>query len=304
MGQPKQRKLKLHSNDNVLDLHMEIGGTEDMTLTEEEVITEHIRDMKLDKLVKPEEFHALLPTVKDIYPCNKRRFTVSNYHCQLMEELRRGGVFRAGSSDMLRGVISLGIVALCRGFDIQKRKLEKMFQVNDGDRVEKNFKQLERALKCLNCKEENTRIFLHNLVSNSNKTRYGEHIWGKLYSPYDMVTPEYSKEKPKVSAALMASCKIITKDKFELSKAIRLTRKVDNQKLDGNISWRLAIALDDLRVKKYQNLKTSEITRVCFVSGLFIICKWIKSGRFSKEEFGFNGLMHKLNDYIGDTCVL
>lgn len=295
----KKNNLKLHRNDKVLDLEMEIEGTDDMSI--DDSITDFIKGMKLETRVTPEEFHSTLPSTKDIYPPKKRGCTISNYHWCFMEELRRCQLFRVQTSEMLRGVLSIGIMSNCRAEDIDTVVIDKLMIHCKGERVKRNFKQLDNALKQTDFSIKKDRKFLERLVCSSNKSQYGVHIWWKLFTGYDDMKPQYNKTEIEISGRILEECKLITKDSLALSKACMLKKNPDNQKAEAYVSWRLVIALEELRTKKHPNLKVTEITRMCFISGLFVIAKWIIKKKFCKDEHSYCVIMHKLNRYIAET---
>ncbi len=280
------------------DLYEELFGTDDMTSGDDN-ITDFIKDMGLEKNVTPDEFHSLSALSKtELYPAKVRSCTISNYHWCFMEALRRGGVFRMSTADTLRAVLSTGIVSVCRGHDVDRDIIDKVVEVNEGERVKKNFDLLDRALSNFDLNDRKDKKFLKNLVCKSQKSQYSGHVWGKIYSPFEDEKPKYNRNSIRLKGGVVDECKTITKDSLKLSKAAALKKNKDNQKVEASISWRLVLAMEELRVENYPSFKVSEMTRLCFISGLFIVAKWIIKRAFCKDEYSYCELMHNINRYI------
>jgi hypothetical protein len=270
-----------------LNPEMEIEGTDDMTW---------IDDKELQRV-----FFDLMNFDSKRFPKKKRVvFKVPRNMHNAMLKLEESGVFKADKSEMYRGLIGFGLIAMASQRGLCKRKVEAIILACKGSRVQSNIKKLDEALGYLD-RNKNTEKMLENNIKKHGNNAYGiilNLFLGKSEivkgGDCKIIVPLHIKKRCKGAIE-----EINGNDRFYIPKI----NGVENPRIDIKIPMPLAFIARILKESYDKPKMLSEIYRCAFTTGLEIVCNWVILGTIPEDEYNFCKIWHNIYDYLTDNCA-
>ncbi len=254
----------------------------------------------IENKVRPEVFYGLLSLLKgDKFGNQRASFTVSNYHYSLMEHMRNK-IIRARESDMIRALVGTGTLASARQKGICGRQVKAVISNCKYHRIENNMRKFEISLSKLDLNDERTKKFLKEIVIRYGNNPYGKEIWNRIWNSWDTPKVQFAPGEIVVSGYLISQCRNITKKPLQ-RKMYELKSDTTNKQLKVNMSERFYIIGFEYAKSFCEKKLFSAYLRGFFVTGLFILAKWILKNKISREEYDFFKLIHCIDSFAAES---
>lgn len=253
----------------------------------------------LENTIDPETFFDLGLFSTGRMGNKQVKVTVSHKHMYLADRLRESGLFRISTSHMNRGLLILGLLADCLYNNICQKKAINVIKQSRGCRRTHNSKEINIAIGYLNKNDETDDLLFQNFMKYGNSL-YGGNILAFMPS-YNINTPKPRKAgKAVIPLELENLCKSYsqaspTDDKYKIS------RKIKNEKFLIWIPNHIKIMSFILMKSSITHTRLiSDIYRGGFVTGLYIMCRWIIENRMSIDEYCLCKMLHNIYDYLSE----
>ncbi len=255
----------------------------------------------IENKIPPEMFYNLLSIFKnDKFGNQRTTFTVSAYHYSLMEIIRNGDLVRARESDMIRALVGTGTLASARQKGICGRQVKAVISNCKYHRTENNMRKFEISLSKLDLNDERTKKFLKEIVIRYGNNPYGKEIWNRIWNSWDTPKVQFAPGEIVVSGYLKNQCRNITKKPLQ-RKMYELKSENSNKQLKVNMSERFYIIGFEYAKSFCEKKLFSAYLRGFFVTGLFILAKWILKNKISREEYDFFKLIHCIDSFAAES---
>lgn len=254
---------------------------------------------RLEDMVKPEAFFDLTSFSSGRIGSKQARVTISHKHMYLADRLRESGLFRISTSHMNRGLLILGLVADCLYNNICQKKAVNIIKQSKGCRQKHNAKEINTATSYLDKNDETENMLFNNFIKYGDSL-YGGNILGFMPTYINKIPRPHKAKKVVIPLQLENLCKSFsqtppTSDKYKIS------RKVKNEKF---LIW----TPNHIKIMSFALMKSSiihtrlisDIYRGGFVTGLYIMCRWVIENRMSVDEYYLCKILHNIYDYLSD----
>jgi hypothetical protein len=307
----QKKRAKTPFNHPVAPQHdTEITGISNMDSKEADIELQARKYAGIEKKVNPSLFYDLTGTLKnDAFGKKKKTFDVSQFHGVNNEMFSSAGFIECSTSDMVRGQVGLGAIALSSMGGVAPKTVENTIDkiVTMSDRVQRNALHLDGLLNIVLPPGDTRSVsFLRKLVSKHGKNQYGAQILQKLMVITGKIQepPKYLKTKGIVSKACLDRCEALTKDTltdkiYVIDKEAK-DKGADNYKLNLYISRRIWGLLTDYKRVYFASGVMATMVRAAFVTGQYIIAKSVLSGKLSKDEMAFYIICQEIAKYGRD----
>lgn len=307
----KKKKTKTPFNHPVTPQgDTEINGITNMDGKEADKELQARKYAGIEKKVNPSLFYDLTGTLKnDAFGKKKKTFDVSQFHGVNNEMFSSAGFIECSTSDMVRGQVGLGAIALSIMGGVAPKTVDNTIDkiVTMSDRTQRNAFHLDGLLDIVLPPGDTRSVkFLRKLVSRHGKNQYGAQILHKIMVATGTVQapPTYTKTKGTVSKACLDRCEVLTKepltDKIYVIDKEAKDKGADNYKLNLYVSRRIWGLLTDYKRVYFASGVMSTMVRAAFVTGQYIIAKSILSGKLNKDEMAFYIMCQEIAKYGRD----
>lgn len=258
------------------------------------------------KHVTSDLFYMFSALKKDKFENDESTFVIGIMHESLFERLR--DLFKMKPSDMRRACVSMGIVAQAKHGNIMSKTIKPLIKMERLERDAYMTKRFQKSLDRLIPQKLVSREALEDAVRRHGNNKWGDAIWKKLNKVWCMPALVFESSEIIIPEALEEQCrqmtaKPLTAEMYKLSTKRRRGKKlVDDDDVDAlnlrvsvTISNRfLIIAREIMRLYLPDKLK-SQAFRGFFITGLYILAKWVISGKMDKTEYDFAKLISALD---------
>lgn len=287
------------------DLHEDLQiQSANGTMNDEEILyqTTKTQYIGIDNKISPESFYDLsaLSTVDKFRPVKiPARIGIVAY--ALMSSFRMEAM-KMSEADMIRGLISIGLIALCRQKNINSHLIDSAIKLYSGQRQISMDKRFQVSLELLDFDNASTVEVVSRIVCERPKQdKYGVLLWSRLHQVWSKKTPNYTiSRKWCVSPNLLKKCRSFVRDGLS-DKMYELRNKSKDNSVDSqnpSITIRLSRRFTILSFE-YSKIYASgklpgQLYRGYFNVGLYILSKWAIQKKLSNYEYMFKQMIHDL----------
>jgi hypothetical protein len=287
------------------DLHEDLLiGSVDGSMIDDDILFQTTRTQYLgiENKMSPESFYDLsaLSTVDRFRPVKiHARIGIIAY--TLMSTFRMEAM-KMSEADMIRGLVSIGLIALCKQKNINFDLIESTIELYSGQRQISMDKRFNVTLELLDFNSASTVDIVSAIVCGRPRNdKYGVLLWNRLHQVWSKKTPEYTKSRKWcVSPNLLKKCRSFTKDGLS-DKMYELKNKSKNNSVDSQnpsitirISRRFTILSYEYNKFYGAGRLPGQLFRGYFNAGLFILSKWALQKKLSNYEYMFKHMIHDL----------
>ncbi len=228
------------------------------------------------------------------------KVTVSEKHMYLTNRLRESGLFRINTVDMNRGLLMLGILADCFHNNLCQKKSTNIIRQSRGCRQVHNIKEINTVVSHLDKGEKTDDLLFDNFI------KYGDNIYGRSilnYTPMHDLNSPRSNPSPKVKVPIEIKnlCKAFSQEPPTDSR-FKVSRNSKNDRFMIWIPVHIKIIAFSMMKSSLVNTRLlSDIYRGGYVTGLYILCKWIIGGKLPADEYCLCKIMHNLYNYLAEN---
>lgn len=250
----------------------------------------------IEKKVRPEMFYDFLHLRRgDCFENDESTVLISIAHYTLMQKLR-SQIMKVKKSDMVRGLVSLGTVAHARQCNIATDTVNALISFNRSERKAEMNSRFDKSFKRLNFDDERTKKSLKYMVKRHGNNKYGEKLWDKLFSTWDVPKVNFEELEINIPNSVIETCekmtnKHLTDDIFTLTKERGFTADVKNMPLCLTISNRFLVIQDEYTKLFMPDKMRGQILRGFLVTGLHILAKWVVARKVSRLEYDYGKLI-------------
>ena len=228
------------------------------------------------------------------------RMTISEKHMYLADRLRESGLFRMKSPDMNRGLLILGLVTEALYYTVCDAHAHNIVSECSNSRRKINAAALNLAISYLRKNDKSDQMLFENFI------RYGDCIYGGSILGY---IPQHAQNNPQprkdVSIVVQPDIKTLCKN---FSKDVPDANKFKLKKSNGNKNIPIWVP-NQIKILSYSLLhrsihKTmlmSDMYRAGYVTGLYVLCKWILEEDIPKDEYCFSKILHNIYIYMSEN---
>lgn len=289
-------------NENIHE-ELQIGGL-DGSMDDEyiEFQTATTQYLGIEEKVTPELFYDLSAlTTNDKFRPVKIHARIGIIAYTLLTAFRMEAM-KMSEADMLRGLICLGLIALCKQKNINLNLIEPTIKLYLGQRQVSMDKRFEAALELLDFDSVSTIQVVNEIVSGRPQNdKYGVLLWSRLHKAWSREKPRYIKTRAWTpSRSLINKCKAFVKagmsDKIYELKNKSKNNSVDSQNpnLTIRISRRFAILSYEYSKFYATGKLPGQLYRGYLNAGLYVLSKWLIQKKLSNYEFEFKKMIHEL----------
>jgi len=281
----------------------EIGATDGSMIDDEIVFqTSKTQYLKLEDKIQPESFYDLSTlSLADRFRPVKLQARIGIIPYSLMSAFRMQAM-KMSEADFIRGVISIGIISLCRQKNINTDLIDPTIDLYSGQRSLSMDKRFNVTLELLDFHNTGTISVVDGIVCGRPRNdKYGVLLWNKLHPVWSKQIPDYHKPKKwLVCPELLKMCRSFVKDGLT-DKMYALSAKVKNSQVDSQnpsitirISRRFTILSYEYSKYYGSGKLPGQLYRGYFVAGLYILSKWAIQKKLSNYEYFFKQMIHDL----------
>jgi len=287
------------------ELHGELpidGHDGNMVDDEIEFQTSRSQYVGIENNIVPESFYDLSAL------SNSDRFRPVKIHARIgiiaytLMSVFRMEAMKMSEADFIRGLISIGLIALCKQKNINSNLIEPTIKLYSGQRQVSMDKRFSVTLELLDFDNASTVAVVSRIVCDRPRNdKYGVLLWNKLHQVWSKKVPEYIMSKKwTINPNLLKKCQLFSKDGLS-DKMYELKNKAKNSNVDSQnpsitirISRRFTIL--SFEYSKYYGIGKlpGQLFRGYFNAGLFIIAKWALQNKLSNYEYMFKQMIHDL----------
>lgn len=230
----------------------------------------------------------------------QEKFTVNFSHFFIAEQIRTSGMFKVSRNEFERGLVSLGTMVQAHTYGIQYKSLERIQERCAGLRVEVNKKILTSLLSCIDTKKDKaSKKVILDQINLYGANMYGSMLFCHVEGWGDKDVSRGVKHAI-IPTHLTNSCRNILRDVPDEDKAMRLLRNSNNHRVTIYLPKEICFLNYELSNLIHTYHIKSDIFRLAYVTGLYIVAKMTKDKRIPIEEFCFNNICRNLSKYIMD----
>lgn len=250
----------------------------------------------IEKKVKPEMFYDFLHLRRgDTFENDESTVLISIAHYTLMQKMRTQ-IMKVKKSDMVRGLVGLGIIAHAKQRNISSDTVNALVTINRSERKAEMNKRFDKSMSRLKFDDEKTKKALKYIIKRHGDNQYGKKLWVKLFNPWSMPEIDFEESDINVPNNVLETCKTMTKknlkdDMFALKKEHRMNADAKNMPLCLTISNRFLVIQDEYTKLFMPDKMRGQMLRGFLVTGLHILAKWVIAGKVSKLEYDFGKLI-------------
>jgi hypothetical protein len=302
----KKKQFILHRNEVTPQPDTEISGVALMDAKEADQFLHDNKYKGIEKHVKPEMFYYMAGLLKgDKFKCKLRNFSISQFHGVSIDMFLECGFVEASKQDIIRGLVGVGIVALCGKGGVNQKGVDNTTKMISRltTRTEDNEERLRENMDILDVHgSDKCKVFLRKLVTKHGNNRYGLSIMDYIsrstgrHEP----TPKYVKGKNFYIPSMLERCETVTKE--PLTDAMYV---LDAEKEPYSVSlymskrlWGLAF---DYKKVYCSTGPMSGVLRAGLLTGLYCLSKWVLAGKMNKNEMDYFMLIREINRYGRDN---
>jgi hypothetical protein len=262
-------------------------------------ITNKNNNLLLENTIDPSTFFDLGSFSNGRIGNKQIKVTVSEKHMYLSNRLKESGLFRINTVNMNRGLLMLGLLADCLHNHLCQKKATNIIKQSKGLRYVHNIKEINSVVSHLDKGEKTDDLLFDNFI------KYGNNIYGASILNF---IPMYNLNSPKANAMTRVKipveiknlCKAFSKEPPTDSR-FKVSRQAKNDRFLIWVPNHIKIIAFSLMKSSLVNTRLmSDIYRGGYVTGLYILCKWIIKGRLPSEEYCLCSIMHNLYNYLAE----
>lgn len=287
------------------NLHKDLPiGPADGSMNDEEILFQTTKSqyMGIENKILPESFYDLSAlSTSDRFRPVKIHARIGIIAYTLMTAFRMEAM-KMSEADMIRGLISVGLIALCKQKNINSNLIEPTIKLYSGQRQISMDKRFSVTLELLDFDNASTVEEVSRIVCERPRNdKYGVLLWNRLHQVWSKRVPEYVKaRKWHVNENLLKKCKSFSRDGLS-DKMYELKNKAKNSNVDSQnpsitirISRRFTILSFEYNKFYGTGKLPGQLFRGYFNAGLFILSKWALQKKLSNYEYMFKQMIHDL----------
>lgn len=290
-------------NDNNLHEDLPIGSV-DGSMDDDEVLFQTTKSqyIGIQNKISPESFYDLSAlSTNDKFRPVKIHARIGIIAYTLMSSFRMEAM-KMSEADMIRGLISIGLIALCKQKNINSNLIEPTIKIYSGQRQISMDKRFNVTLELLDFDNDSTVDVVSRIVCERPRNdKYGVLLWNKLHQVWSKKVPEYIMSKKwTINSNLLKKCMAFSKDGLS-DKMYELKNKSKNNSVDSQnpsitirVSRRFTILSFEYNKYYGTGRLPGQLFRGYFNAGLFIISKWALQQKLSNYEYMFKQMIHDL----------
>lgn len=235
-----------------------------------------------------ENYHAVLkPT--------QRTITISEFHNCVLTAICDEGIFAASYSGLASMFIEIGSISLCRNYEISHKHIDSIISMclntasaNRSESGNSIMQLTENILRIIDLDD-------YDKVWNIYEKYCDSKIVRNCY--YLLCNAELKKlqEKDLLGEAVKAKCKSLLKEKLT-SSVLSVKKLKENKSFKVSVSGDFSKLILAIRNHLYRTKLISEVTRLCFVQGLYIISDIIIRKKVNVDEIGAKLVISELEN--------
>lgn len=263
-------------------------------------IQKNSKKLTLENMVDSATFFDLALFSSGRIGSKQIKVTVSPKHMYLADRLRESGLFRISTPHMNRGLMILGILADCLYNNLCQKKAINVIRQSKGCRHTHNVETLNTAIAYLDKTNEANQLLYQNYV------RYGNSIHGTnivAYLPmFNLSSTKPHKIKKVVVPVELEKLCMAFSQAPPTDKKYAISKKVKNEKAMIWIPNHIrVIAFALMKSSIVHTRLMSDIYRGGFVTGLYIMSRWVIENRLSVDEYCLCKILHNIYDYLTEN---
>ncbi len=227
-------------------------------------------------------------------------FTISENHMYLVNRLKESGIFRINYSQMHRGLLILGLLTECLYHNLYEKKVTNIIQKSKMSRQQFNVAEITSVIGLLEKNDDSDNMLLRNYIKYG-KCKYGAHVSNFISDIIGPATQSYGTvDKVAISQSIKRLCESYSKEPPADSK-YKLKRNKSNEYVKFWLPNQVKIICFNLLKSGIVDTRImSDIYRSGYVTGLYVMCKWIIASRIPLDEFLYCKIIHEIYDYLSE----
>jgi hypothetical protein len=282
----------------------ELIGSSNGEMNDENIVfqSNSAQYLKIEDKIQPESFYDLSTlSIADRFRPVKIQARIGIMPYSLMSSFRMQAM-KMAEADFIRGIVSIGIIALCRQKNINSDLIGPTIKLYSGQRTISMDKRFNVTLELLDFHNTSTIAVVDGIVCGRPRNdKYGVLLWNKLHPVWSKKTPDYYKPKKWIICPeLLKKCRAFVKNGLS-DKMYELSAKVKNSQVDSQnpsitirISRRFSILSYEYSKYYGSGKLPGQLYRGYFVAGLYILSKWAIQKKLSNYEYFFKQMIHDL----------
>ena len=246
----------------------------------------------IENLSTPDVFFNLMGWTDKECHTEKAHYSISNFHYAVSEKL--SSVFGTEKfSNITRAITSLGVLSLAKFYNVMDEQVEKIIEDSNDKGFELLKKEIEYVCSCKNIKSNKTKERLLNIAG-----LYGNNKYGNILKAMLNIDIDNSLKNNKIMKVDTESFKSICEKELN-DNMYKLKRNSENYSVVTYVSKVIGHINNKIRHNYRRNDTKSEIYRGAYLAGLYIISKWIRSGKLlNHDEWYSASLISDIKDVV------
>ncbi len=254
---------------------------------------------RLEDMVTPEMFFNLGCWTTGKIGSKVLKFTMGEKHMYLTNRLKESGIFRVNYTQMHRGLLSIGLIVESFYNNIYEKKSTNIIQKSRMARQRYNVNELSTAIAYLDKNDDSDDMLLSNYILYGS-CQYGAYILNNIMNHAGSSTAPINNTKIKIPDEIKTLCKNFSKEPPNNSR-FKLIRSSKNERITILLPNHIKVLVFGLLKKNITNTRLmSDIYRGAYITGLYVLCRWIIRNQIPLNEYMYGRIMHNIYDYLSD----
>ena len=246
----------------------------------------------IENLFTPDVFFNLMGWTDRECHTEKARYSISNFHYAVSEKL--SSVFGTEKfSNITKAITSFGVLSLAKFYNVMDEQVEKIIEDSYDRGFELLKKELEYICSCKNVKSSKTKERLLNVAKLYGNNKYSNVLRLILNTDVD----NHSENKKIINIGNESFNAICEKELND--NMYKLKRNSENYGIVTYVSKMIGHINNKIKHNYRKNETKSEMYRGAYITGLYIISKWIHGGTLQNyNEWYSASLISDIKDVV------
>lgn len=255
------------------------------------------RSFELEDMVEPKTFFDLGCWSAGNIGSKILKFTISEKHMYLSNKLKESNMFRVNYTQMHRGLLILGLLTECFHNHIYEEKATNIIKQSRMLRQKSNMTDLLAAIGYLEKNDSSDNMLLQNYIKYG-KCQYGILILNNILNFVSSNINPHNNNKVIITPEIKTLCGSFSKEPPNSNK-YKLKRDKNNERITIRVPNHIKVMVFCILKSNFIHTRLmSDIYRSGYITGLYVLCRWIVNNNLPLEEYMYGKIMHNIYDYL------
>lgn len=220
---------------------------------------------------------------ESMFEMARKSVTIREFHQSVFTSIFEEGVFSCSYSDLFRGLITIGGISLCESYNMRSDAAcdsAKIILSKEIKAVSKTMDKMNKIIGMMNKIDTKDSDMVFGILAKYSSSKLVKAVCSYYFNH---IFDTQQNTKNHISNGAIARCKSLLKTKITLSDIN--TKKMSNSTKTSVYLTRESLKIvDAIKKNLCEKELISEVLRLCFIQGLYLVSDIIVSGKINQDE--------------------